>query len=217
MFTGIIEQLGRVEEISKQGGSAKLRISCPRLPEQLALGDSIAVNGVCLTVEAFSAGLLHFHTLAETLQRSNLRQLSRGSVVNLESALRFGAKLGGHLVSGHVDGLGRLLAVGRRQHDIELRVSRPASQQDFPMVPKGSVAINGVSLTVATLSSDAFTVCLIPHTWEQTNLHLLRTGDQVNLEADLIGKYVLSLSGAWTGAADTAAGIDLDTLARAGF
>lgn len=214
MFTGIIEQLGRVEEISRQGGAAKLRIAC-RLPEQLALGDSIAVNGVCLTVEAFSAGLLHFHTLAETLQRSNLRLLSRGSVVNLESALRFGAKLGGHLVSGHVDGLGRVLAVGRRQHDIELRVSRPATQLDFPMVPKGSVAINGVSLTVATLSSDAFTVCLIPHTWEQTNLHLLHAGDEVNLEADLIGKYVLSLSDAWTGTAPRS--VDLDTLARAGF
>jgi len=192
MFTGIIEDIGKVVRVSSQGNAARLEISTSLPPGEIAIGDSISVNGACQTVEEFHAPVLVFHCLRETLQKTNLRQLKAGMEVNLESALRLGGKLGGHLVSGHVDCTGKVLSITDRNGDIALSIERPPA--DFPLVPKGSIAINGVSLTVAELTSEAVTVCIIPHTWTHTNLRLLQSGAEVNLEADLIGKYVQSLA-----------------------
>lgn len=192
MFTGIVEDIGKVVRVSSQGNAARLEISTSLPPGEIAIGDSISVNGACQTVEEFHAPVLVFHCLRETLQKTNLRQLKAGMEVNLESALRLGGKLGGHLVSGHVDCTGKVLSITDRNGDIALSIERPPA--DFPLVPKGSIAINGVSLTVAELTSEAVTVCIIPHTWTHTNLRLLQSGAEVNLEADLIGKYVQSLA-----------------------
>jgi len=192
MFTGIIEDIGKVVRVSSQGNAARLEISTSLPPGEIAIGDSISVNGACQTVEEFHAPVLVFHCLRETLQKTNLRQLKAGMEVNLESALRLGGKLGGHLVSGHVDCTGKVLSIADRDGDIALSIERPPA--DFPLVPKGSIAINGVSLTVAELTSEAVIVCIIPHTWTHTNLRLLQPGAEVNLEADLIGKYVQSLA-----------------------
>ncbi len=212
MFTGIIEDLGQVVRISMQGNAARLEISTSLPPEEIALGDSIAVNGVCQTVAAFQSRILTFHALRETLQKTNLRELRPGMEVNLESALRLGGKLGGHLVSGHVDCTGKVLSIGERDGDIALRIARPDAAT-FPLVPKGSIAIDGISLTVAELSAEALTVCIIPHTWKHTNLRQLQVGAEVNLEADMIGKYVQSLTAPY----QKKKTLTLEDLNKAGF
>ncbi len=211
MFTGIIEDLGKVSRISRQGAAMKLEISTAMPAAEIALGDSVAVNGVCQTVEGMQEGSLVFHVLSETLQKTNLGELRPGSEVNLESALRFGGKLGGHLLSGHVDCCASVLEIGERAGDIAISIARP--KEDFPLVPKGSIAINGVSLTVAELSPEAVLVCIIPHTWQHTNLRLLKNGSQVNLEADMIGKYVQSLTAPYISKPE----VSLDKLRQAGF
>lgn len=192
MFTGIIEDIGTVMRVSSQGNAARLEIRTGLPPGGIAIGESISVNGACQTVAEFHASALVFHCLRETLQKTNLRHLRSGMEVNLESALRLGGKLGGHLVSGHVDCTGKVLSISDRDGDIALSIERPVA--DFPLVSKGSIAINGVSLTVAELTADAVTACIIPHTWTHTNLRMLQPGAEVNLEADLIGKYVQSLA-----------------------
>ncbi len=192
MFTGIIEDLGKVVRVSSQGNAARLEIRTGLPSGEIAIGDSIAVNGACQTVAEYHAPVVTFHALRETLQKTNLRYLQSGMEVNLESALRLGGKLGGHLVSGHIDCTGKVLSIADRDGDIALSIKRPGA--DFPLVSKGSIAINGVSLTVAELTADAVTVCIIPHTWTHTNLRLLKPGVEVNLEADLIGKYVQSFA-----------------------
>ncbi|NMA43762.1 MAG: riboflavin synthase [Oligosphaeraceae bacterium] len=211
MFTGIIESLGKVNRISRQGAAMKLEINSTLPTADIALGDSIAVNGVCQTVEEIQGDRLVFHVLSETMRKTNLGELRPGSEVNLESALRFGGKLGGHLLSGHVDCTAAVLEIGERKGDIAISIARP--KIDFPLVPKGSVAVNGVSLTVAELSQEALLVCIIPHTWHCTNLRLLKSGSLVNLEADMIGKYVQSLSEPYL----PKKSIGLDDLSRAGF
>ncbi|MFA6928896.1 MAG: riboflavin synthase [Lentisphaeria bacterium] len=211
MFTGIIEDLGTVVKITGQGNAARLEVRTGLPAKEIALGDSIAVNGVCQTVAEFHPPVLTFHALQETLQKSNLRHLQVGMEVNLESALRLGGKLGGHLVSGHVDCTGQVMSISDRAGDIALKIARPMG--DFPLVNKGSIAINGVSLTVAELTAEAVLVCIIPHTWKYTNLRLLQPGEEVNLEADLIGKYVQSLSGPYS----SKKSLTLDDLSQAGF
>ncbi|MFA6816565.1 MAG: riboflavin synthase [Lentisphaeria bacterium] len=210
MFTGIIEDLGVVCGISQGAGSVKLSVKTA-LTQDAEIGDSIAVNGVCLTIEEKEAGMVTFHVLHETMSRSNLGKLKSGMAVNLESAMRLGGKLGGHIVSGHIDCCGNVLAIQKRTGDIALTIARPDPNL-FPLVPKGSIAINGVSLTVAELTAEKVTVCLIPHTWDFTNLHLLKAGSQVNLEADIIGKYVMELHEPYHKST-----INLDMLKQAGF
>ncbi|MBK9989912.1 MAG: riboflavin synthase [Verrucomicrobia bacterium] len=193
MFTGIIEETGRVESFVQGPASWRLCIAAKVVLQNLALGDSIAVNGCCLTVTKFDATHLEFDVLEETRRLTNFAAIGAGAKVNLERSLRFDGKVGGHFVSGHVDGLGQIEIFEPRGKDYYLKVRGPVGCGRY-LVHKGSIAIDGISLTVAETEGDTMTVWLIPHTIEVTNLHAKRTGDPVNLEFDLLGKYVEKLT-----------------------
>jgi riboflavin synthase len=190
MFTGIVEAVGRVVSLEPRGEIAALVLEAPTIVEGTGLGDSIAVNGVCLTVTAIDGGRLAFEAVQETLARTALGDQAAGSRVNLERALRAGGRLDGHIVQGHVDGTGRVRALERRGDDVRLAVDCGAEVTRY-LVDKGSVAIDGVSLTVVSVDPAGFDVALIPHTLAETNLGDRRRGDRVNLEADVLGKYVV--------------------------
>jgi riboflavin synthase len=192
MFTGIIEETGRVERFERGGDAWKLRVAAKAALADIALGDSIAVNGCCLTVVKFDDSGLEFDLLEETRRLTSISAIKPGSAVNLERSLRFGGKMGGHFVSGHVDGLGVVEVFEPRGADRYLRVRAPAGGGRY-LIHKGSIAIDGISLTVAEVDGDSFAVWLIPHTVEVTNLREKRVGDPVNLEFDLLGKYVEKL------------------------
>ena len=203
MFTGIIEETGRVERFERGGDAWKLRIAARHVLADAAVGDSIAVNGCCLTVVRFDAAGVEFDLLEETRRLTSFSALQPGSIVNLERALRFGGKMGGHFVTGHIDGLGTIEVFEARGADRYLRVRAPAGGGRY-LIHKGSIAIDGISLTVAEVEGDAFAVWLIPHTVAATNLHPKHPGEPVNLEFDLLGKYVEKL--ALAGRAPAAAG-----------
>jgi riboflavin synthase alpha subunit len=197
MFTGLVEALGRVGAVETAGQGRRLRVAAPEDPAwQLALGESVAVNGVCLTVVEAGAGRLAFDLAEETLRVTTLGELRTGDPVNLERPLRFDGRLGGHLVLGHVDGIGRVTAVRPEGEGARLEVEVPPGLRPL-LIPKGSVAVDGVSLTVAGLADTAFAVALIPHTLEVTTLGQRRPGDPVNLEMDVIGKYVQGFMREW--------------------
>lgn len=187
MFTGIIRHLGFF--VGYRQNRRKMIIEAPDLPGPLTAGESVAVNGVCLTVEAHEASKLVFHLSQETLAKTNLGDLKPRDLVNLELPLTTESFLSGHLLTGHVDGTGVVQRVERRAEGKRLKISFPPELRPF-LVPKGSVGVNGVSLTVASLLPLHFEVELIPLTLEKTNLGRLRPGDRVNLEGDIIGKYV---------------------------
>mgnify|MGYP000899588150 FL=1 len=187
MFTGLIEEQGRVLTPPRNG---KLSLTADKVTEGLALGDSIAVNGVCLTVSAFSGQRFTADVMPETLHRSNLGELRTGSLVNLERALPATGRFGGHFVSGHIDGVGSLLSV-RPEGNALIFSIRAAPELLRGIVEKGSVAIDGISLTVVEVTETLFSVSVIPHTAAVTTLAGKRPGDRLNLETDMIGKYVL--------------------------
>lgn len=187
MFTGLIEEQGRVLTPPRNG---KLSLAASKVTEGLALGDSIAVNGVCLTVSAFSGQRFTADVMPETLHRSNLGELRTGSLVNLERALPATGRFGGHFVSGHIDGVGSLLSV-RPEGNALIFSIRAAPELLRGIVEKGSVAIDGISLTVVEVTESLFSVSVIPHTAAVTTLAGKRSGDRFNLETDMIGKYVL--------------------------
>ena len=187
MFTGLIEEQGRVLTPPRNG---KLSLAASKVTEGLALGDSIAVNGVCLTVSAFSGQRFTADVMPETLHRSNLGELRTGSLVNLERALPATGRFGGHFVSGHIDGVGSLLSV-RPEGKALIFSIRAAPELLRGIVEKGSVAIDGISLTVVEVTETLFSVSVIPHTAAVTTLAGKRPGDRLNLETDMIGKYVL--------------------------
>lgn len=187
MFTGLIEEQGRVLTPPRNG---KLSLAASKVTEGLALGDSIAVNGVCLTVSAFSGQRFTADVMPETLHRSNLGELRTGSLVNLERALPATGRFGGHFVSGHIDGVGSLLSV-RPEGNALIFSIRAAPELLRGIVEKGSVAIDGISLTVVEVTGSLFSVSVIPHTAAVTTLSARRPGDHINLETDMIGKYVL--------------------------
>jgi riboflavin synthase len=189
MFTGLVEALGTVRRVEATGAGKDLLIAEPALAQELAVGDSVAINGACLTVVERDSETCRFQAGPETLRLTNLGELRPGDRVNLERALRLGDRLGGHLVQGHVDGLGRI-AERRRQDDWELVWFRCPAELAGQMVRKGSVAVDGVSLTLVEVTADAFSVALIPHTLERTTLGFKTTGVVVNLETDLLAKYV---------------------------
>lgn len=193
MFTGIIEETGRVERFERGGDAWKLRIAARAALVDAALGDSIAVNGCCLTVVKFDGTGVEFDVLEETRRLTSFSALRPGSAVNLERSLRFGGKMGGHFVTGHVDGPGIVEVFEARGADRYLRVRAPAGGGKY-LIHKGSIAIDGISLTVAEVEGDSFAVWLIPHTVAATNLQEKRVGDPVNLEFDLLGKYVEKLT-----------------------
>ncbi|MBT9172616.1 MAG: Riboflavin synthase [Syntrophomonadaceae bacterium] len=189
MFTGIIEEMGTVKSLSVRSESARIQIEARKVLADVRHGDSMAVNGVCLTVTAFSPQGFTADVMPETLRKTNLVELSPGQKVNLERALALGGRIGGHLVSGHVDGTGRIRDRRLEENAVVLWIS--ASLEILRViVPKGSIAVDGISLTVADVAHDAFSVSLVPHTAAQTTLASKGHGEIVNLENDLIGKYV---------------------------
>jgi riboflavin synthase len=192
MFTGIVEETGRVVSFQRGTAAWSLRVAARVVVADVAVGDSIAVNGCCLTVVAHEAGVLAFDLLEETVRLTSFSGLGPGAPVNLERSLAAQGRLGGHFVSGHIDALGRVEVFAARGADHYLKVRGPAGCGRY-LIHKGSIAIDGISLTVAEVDGDAFAVWLIPHTLAVTNLHAKKEGDGVNLEFDLLGKYVEKL------------------------
>ncbi|MCR4935879.1 MAG: riboflavin synthase [Oscillospiraceae bacterium] len=215
MFTGIVEEVGRVRRVTAGGRAGQLSIRCARVLEGTKLGDSIAVNGVCLTVTALLPDGFTADVMPETLRRSGLGTLRPGDGVNLERAMPADGRFGGHIVSGHIDGLGRITAFRREENAVWITVTASPSLLRL-VVEKGSIAIDGVSLTVAAVGEGDFQVSVIPHTAKETILLDKQTGDPVNLETDIVGKYVARLLGGGAAAAQ-AKGINLDFLAEHGF
>jgi riboflavin synthase len=194
MFTGIVEEAGQVEGIRAGKRSTELTVRTRKIGPALRVGNSVAVNGACLTVIGCRRGVLKFDVLNETLRRTNLEFVRHGSLVNLERPLRVDARLDGHFVLGHVDGRGTVRRFAREGKDYVLDITAPPSVMRY-IVEKGSIAVDGISLTVAGVGRDWFRIWIIPHTREVTNLRACRDGDVVNLEADILGKYVEQLLG----------------------
>ena len=216
MFTGIIEEVGRLERLA--GGEIAIRAK--KVLEDVALGDSIAVNGICLTVTRFDAAHFTADVMPETIRRTSLAELRRGSRVNLERALTLKSRLGGHIVSGHIDGAGMIAAMKEEGNAILLTVRASDSVLRY-VVERGSVALDGISLTVASVGAADFTVSLIPHTREITNLREKSVGSRLNIETDILGKYVEKLfpGGCALGSAAPKGkdGITMDFLRQQGF
>jgi riboflavin synthase len=185
VFTGIVREVGHVEGVEPGGDAIRLLIRAPETAAGAAVGDSVALNGVCLTAVNAADGVLAFDAVPETLRRSSLGRLQPGSAVNVEPSLRVGDPLGGHFVQGHVDGVGRVRRAGAE--GLEIAASPEVLRY---CVEKGSIAVEGVSLTIASLTEDGFTVALVPHTREATTLGTLAPGDPVNLETDVIARHV---------------------------
>lgn len=192
MFTGIIEEIGTVKKISLAGKSGSLEIGAKKVLEGTKIGDSIAVNGVCLTVTSLSSSTFTADIMAETVRRSSLGSLSSGSGVNLERAMAADGRFGGHIVSGHIDGTGKIVRLQKEENAVWVHIS--AGKEILALiVEKGSIAIDGISLTVASVSDSEFAVSIIPHTASETTLLSKKAGDIVNLENDIVGKYVQKL------------------------
>ncbi len=189
MFTGIVEEIGQIKGVQRNVKSVRLTIAAGKVLEDVKLGDSIAVNGVCLTVTEFSSASFVADVMPETMKRSNLGSLGPGARVNLERALRLSDRLGGHIVSGHIDGMGQI--IGKKQDDnaIWISIEAPPAILRY-IIEKGSVAIDGISLTVAYVDDHSFKVSIIPHTQDETTLVGLKVGTKVNLENDLTAKYI---------------------------
>ncbi|MFE2848541.1 riboflavin synthase [Streptomyces scopuliridis] len=203
MFTGIVEELGEVTAIENLGDSSRFRLRGPVVTENAKHGDSIAVNGVCLTVVDFENGEFTADVMAETLNRSSLGALATGSRVNLERPVAVGGRLGGHIVQGHVDGTGTVVERTPSEHWELVRIALPAALSRY-VVEKGSITVDGVSLTVVDAGPDFFTISLIPTTLALTTLGIKGPGDPVNLEVDVLAKYVERLLGAGTETTETA-------------
>ncbi|MDD7284773.1 MAG: riboflavin synthase [Firmicutes bacterium] len=189
MFTGIVEEIGLVENVKKGPASASVTINAPAVTAGTKTGDSIAVNGICLTVTSLAGSTFTADIMHESLNRSSLSDLRRGSRVNLERAMAADGRFGGHIVSGHVDGTGIISAIREDDNAVWYTVRTSPAIMRY-IVEKGSVTIDGVSLTVAAVTEDSFSVSVIPHTRQVTIMGDLRAGDKVNLENDIIGKYV---------------------------
>lgn len=194
MFTGLVEELGKVKQIVRGAKSVRLSIFGSKVLEDVKIGDSIAVNGTCLTVVDFSRDWFTADVMPETVDRTALSGLKAGDTVNLERTLRVGDRLGGHIVSGHIDGVGTILAKEQNDNAVIVRIGATAEVMRY-IISKGSIAIDGTSLTVVDLGDNWFTVSLIPHTAAMTTVGLKAIGEPVNLEADIIGKYVEKLLG----------------------
>ncbi|AOY75029.1 riboflavin synthase [Clostridium formicaceticum] len=192
MFTGIVEEIGKIKGLHKSGDGASMIIEAKRVLQDVKLGDSIATNGVCLTVNYFDSNSFQVDVMAETMRRSNLKDLRIGSPVNLERALAIGDRLGGHLVSGHIDGVGEVKHHQREDNAVWITIDTPSNLLKY-IILKGSITVDGVSLTVAYVDDKCFKVSMIPHTRDETILIDKRIGETVNLECDMIGKYIEKL------------------------
>ncbi|GIU81903.1 MAG: riboflavin synthase [Acidobacteria bacterium] len=189
MFTGIIEEVGTIERIEKRDEGARIRISASLVTEDTKEGDSIAVNGVCLTALEVTPNGFSADVSYETLKRTTFSKIKVGAKVNLERSVTLQTRLGGHIVLGHVDCLGKIVSIKENGDFWTIKISYPEQIKPY-LVYKGSIAVEGISLTIADLDENTFEVAIIPKTWTLTNLHTLKAGDEVNLEADIIAKYV---------------------------
>lgn len=217
MFTGIIEELGRVESVEKHGDSVRIKITAGIVTSGTKEGDSISVNGVCLTALDVKGNSFSADGSSETLHRSTLGTLRAGSVVNLERAVTPETRLGGHMVQGHVDARGRFVSAVEHDGSWTVRIAFPIELARY-FVLKGSVSVEGISLTIAELTDDYFEIAVIPKTWQVTNFSHLRPGDPVNLEADIIAKYVERiLTMTPPHGKDIATGITMEKLADLGY
>ena len=191
MFTGIVEEVGRITSIAQRGENRRITISAKNVPSELGTGNSVAVSGVCLTALDIKPGSFCADLAPETWVRTSFSRIHEGALVNLELPMKADGRFGGHIVQGHVDGVGKLIAFERiaESENWWLHVELPEDVEKYTVF-KGSISIEGISLTVAKLERDRCTIAIIPHTVEMTNLHSLKPGDPVNLEADLIAKYV---------------------------
>lgn len=215
MFTGIVEELGVIKSVRRGADSARLMIDAARVIEGSRVGDSIMVNGVCLTSVYFGERTFTADVMAETLDKSNLGKLKTGDRVNLERALRLGDRLGGHIVSGHIDGVGTITS--REKHDIATLVTIRAPEAVMRyIIKKGSIAIDGISLTVVDFAAESFQVSLIPHTARETTLGFKKNGDTVNLEGDIIGKHIERMMN-FKGSKENDTGLNMGFLAEHGF
>lgn len=215
MFTGLVEEIGRVESVVKSAKSARITIKAKKVLEGVKLGDSICTNGVCLTVTSFDSGRFSVDVMAETMRRSNLRSFSPGDEVNLERALSLADRLGGHIVSGHIDGIGTIENFEQEDNAVWISIAAASEILKY-IVQKGSIAIDGVSLTVAYVDDAVFKVSIIPHTKDMTTLLRKKAGDEVNLECDVIGKYIEKFLGAKE-QAPVKKSIDFNFLSENGF
>ena len=222
MFTGIIEEVGTVKGFAINGSSGRIKIKAKKVLEGTELGDSISVNGVCLTVVTMQPGSFEADVTRETVDRSGLAELNVGDAVNLERAMLMGGRFGGHIVSGHIDGTGTVVSKKKVENSTVITIGADKKIING-IVPKGSVAIDGISLTVAELTDKTFSVAVIPHTGEETTLVLKGEGSTVNLENDVIGKYVERFMGIYTGkeisesSSPVKRGLTLDKLIENGF
>ncbi len=212
MFTGIIEETGVVKSISRGARSSQLTIQAKLVVADVKVGDSISTNGVCLTVTAFGPGFFTVDVMPETIRQTNFNLLKPGSAVNLERALRLMDRMGGHMVSGHIDGTGKIVRSWEEDNAVWFQISAEETILRY-IVDKGSVALDGISLTVTNVDSNCFNVSIIPHTHDVTTLREKKSGDLLNIECDMIAKYVEKLQ------AHHSAGrkIDMDFLARNDF
>jgi len=217
LFTGIVEEIGKIAGIQKGAKSAVLTIQADKVLEDVHIGDSIAVNGVCLTVTSFEKNTYTADVMNETLQRSSLGSLSVGSSVNLERAMAANGRFGGHIVSGHIDGTGKITDYTREENAVWVTVQCDGTLLKY-IIEKGSIAIDGISLTVASVDAKCFKVSVIPHTAEETTLIQKKAGAVVNLENDVIGKYVEKLLH-WNedAAKPEGNGLDINFLGEHGF
>jgi riboflavin synthase len=212
MFTGLIEDIGRITAIERRGAAALLTLTTALPVSEIAIGESVAVNGACLTVTAKTGTTLTFDVSPETIASTTIRALRGGTSVNLERALRLGERMGGHIVTGHIDCIGRLARSSETSGNRVLEFTLPAENARY-LISKGSVAINGISLTVNSVTASGFSVNIIPLTQVATTLADLKAGDEVNIETDIIGKYVERLTRPW----NSEVGLSMKTLAENGF
>lgn len=192
MFTGLVELTGKVLSLEPRGESARLIVEAPKIAPELTLGESVAVNGCCLTVTDIADGTFAFDLLMQTLRVTSLGDLQTGSLVNLERAMRLGDRFGGHFVQGHVDDTLRILDFSPHGQDHRLEVEFPSKHHGL-VIPKGSICLDGISLTAADVTASSVTCWIIPHTAQVTHLHTKKAGDRVNVEFDMLGKHVREL------------------------
>lgn len=216
MFTGIVEELGKLQGLEMRSDSGTITIEAGKVLEDAAVGDSIAVNGACLTVRELGRGLFAADVMPETLRRTNLGNLKRGDAVNLERALSLSARLGGHLMLGHVDATGKVVSVRPEGTAVVYTMSAPEAVRRY-ILPQGSIGVDGISLTVTKLAGENFSVSLIPHTVKVTTLGHNGVGYEVNLEADVVGKYVEKMIKGGLPGGQGEGGLTLEKLAEGGF
>ena len=212
MFTGIVEEIGIVKSLEFKANGAKIVIGCQKVVEDVKIGDSIAIDGVCQTVIAFNSSEFSAEISDETLKVTTLGNLKSGNTVNLERALTLSSRLGGHIVSGHVDCMGKFINIEKLSDFYNLQFAIPEEQEKY-VVYKGSITINGVSLTVANIVDNIVSVAIIPHTYNNTSLKDLKLGQDVNIETDILGKYVEK----FLSAKDNKKGISMNFLQENGF